>query len=194
MAYVWDRTCLGYRGRESFGVAKGWVVKVRVSPKALRVSKERVQQITSRSGGQSLEQVTGKLRSYLRGWKQYFGLADTPGVFRGIDQWSSHRLRKIELKQWKRGRTAYRDLQRRSVGGPTVGIGARFAQSCWRVVGRRALNIALPGKHFEQLGVLRLPSCEKLNSPKCPMRTHLSGGVRGECWDPWLPPIPIGDR
>jgi group II intron reverse transcriptase/maturase len=149
VARVWDRAFLGYR----FWMGKGWVVKVRVSPKALEVFKKRVRQITSRNGGRSLEQVAKELRSYLLGWKQYFGLADTPGIFRGLDQWIRHRLRMIQLKQWKRGRTVYRELQRRGVGGPALGIAARFARSWWRVAGHRALNIALPGKYFEQLGV-----------------------------------------
>jgi len=124
VARVWDRKFLGY----SFWVAKGWVVKVRVSPKALGVFKERIRRITSRSGGRSLEQVAGELRSYLLGWKQYFGLAETPGIFRGLDQWIRHRLRMIQLKQWKRGRTVYRELQRRGVGGPALGIAAWVAR------------------------------------------------------------------
>ena len=152
VARVWDRKFLGY----SFWVAKGQVIKIRVSPKALGVFKDRIRQITRRNGGRSLEQVAEELRSYLLGWRQYFGLADTPGIFRGLDRWIRHRLRMIQLKQWKRGRTVYRELQRRGVGGPALGIAARFARSWWRVAGHRALNIALPGRYFEQLGVPRL--------------------------------------
>ena len=66
VAWVWGRTFLGY----SFWVAKGRVVKLRVGAKALKGFKERVRQITSRSGGRSLEQVAGELRAYLLGWKQ----------------------------------------------------------------------------------------------------------------------------
>ena len=91
--YMWGRKFLGY----SFWVAKGQVVKLRVGAKALKVFKERIRQITSRNGGRSLEQVAGELRAYLLGWKQYFGLADTPGVFHGLDQWIHRRLRMIQL-------------------------------------------------------------------------------------------------
>ena len=31
-------------------------------------------------------------------------LAQTPGVFRGLDEWLRHRLRMLHLKQWRRGR------------------------------------------------------------------------------------------
>lgn len=152
VARVWGRKFLGY----SFWVAKGRVVKLRVGAKALKVFKERVRQITNRNGGRSLEQVAEELRAYLLGWKQYFGLANTPGIFRTLDQWIHRRLRMLQLKQWKRGRTVYRELQRRGVGGAALWIAARFARSWWHVAGHKALHIALPGKYFEQLGVPRL--------------------------------------
>ena len=45
-----------------------------------------------------------ELRRYVLGWKAYFGLADTPGVFRDLDQWIHRRLRTLQLRQWKRGK------------------------------------------------------------------------------------------
>ena len=152
VARVWGRTFLGY----SFWVAKGRVVKLRVGAKALEGFKERVRQITSRSGGRSMEQVAEKLRAYLLGWKQYFGLADTPRIFRGLDQWIHRRLRMVQLRQWKRGTTVYRELQRRGVGGAALWIAARYAQSWWHVAAHKALHVALPGRYFEGLGVPRL--------------------------------------
>ncbi len=52
-----------------------------------------------------------KLRPYLLGWKSYFGMAQTPKVWRGLDEWLRHRLRAIQLKHWKRPRTIYRELK-----------------------------------------------------------------------------------
>ena len=123
VARVWDRQFLGY----SFWVAAGKVVKRRVSKKALTKFKERVRQITSRSGGRSLQQVAEELRRYVLGWKAYFGLADTPGVFRDLDQWIHRRLRTLQLRQWKRGRTAYRELRARGVSENLAWRAARFA-------------------------------------------------------------------
>jgi hypothetical protein len=50
-------------------------------------------------------------RGYLLGWKAYFGLAQTPGVWRELDEWLRHRLRAIQLKHWKRPQTIYRELK-----------------------------------------------------------------------------------
>jgi hypothetical protein len=52
----------------------------------------RIRQLTRRSGGRSMEQVVQKLRPYLLGWKAYFGMAQTPRVWLGLDEWLRHRL------------------------------------------------------------------------------------------------------
>jgi group II intron reverse transcriptase/maturase len=152
VAPAWERSFLGY----SFWVGPGKIVKRRVAPKALTKMKERVREITSRNGGRSLAQVAVLLRSYLVGWKAYFRLADTPGILAGVDQWLHRRLRMLMLKQWKRGRTMYRELQRRGVGGAALWIAARFGRSWWHVAAHKALQIALPGRYFVSLGVPRL--------------------------------------
>lgn len=152
VARAWERSFLGY----SFWVAPGKLVKRRVAPKALVKLKERIREITSRNGGRSLAQVCAELRSYLVGWKAYFRLADTPGVFADVDKWLHRRLRMLMLKQWKRGRTMYRELQRRGVGGAALWIAARYGRSWWHVAAHKALQIALPGASFESLGVPRL--------------------------------------
>lgn len=152
VARVWNRKFLGY----SFWVAEGRQVKLRVAPKSMESFKQRIRQITNRNGGRSMERVCEELGQYLRGWRQYFALADTPSVFKGLDQWIHRRLRMLQLKQWKRGTTVYRELQRRGVGGAALWIAARYARSWWHVAAHKALHIALPGAYFESLGVVRL--------------------------------------
>ena len=152
VARVWGRKFLGY----SFWVAKGRVVKLRVGAKALKAFKERVRQITSRNSGRSLEQVAGELRAYLLGWKQYFGLANTPGIFRTLDQWIHRRLRMLQLKQWKRGTTTFQKLRQKGVPDDVAARAARFTRSWWRVATHTALHLALPGRYFEGAGVPRL--------------------------------------
>lgn len=152
VARAWERSFLGY----SFWVAAGKTIKRRVAPKAYEKLKARIRAITARNGGRSLTQVVAMLRSYLAGWKAYFRLADTPGVFTALDKWLHRRLRMLMLKQWKRGRAMYRELQRRGVSGAALWIAARYGRSWWHVAAHKALHIALPGRYFESLGVPRL--------------------------------------
>jgi group II intron reverse transcriptase/maturase len=108
VAKPWTRKFLGY----SFWVAPGRMVKRRVAPKALGKMKERVREITDRNGGRSMKSVFAELRSYLTGWKEYFCLTETPRVLSDLDEWTRHRLRMVQLKQWKRGKTIYREMTR----------------------------------------------------------------------------------
>ncbi len=106
-----ERKFLGF----SFWVAPGRVIRRRVAPAALKEMKDRVRQITSRNRGRSLTAVAAELREYLTGWKAYFRLAETPRIFRDLDEWIRHRVRAVQLKQWKRGRTMCRELRARGL-------------------------------------------------------------------------------
>jgi len=145
------RKVLGF----SFWYAKGGVVKRRVAPHALKVMKDHVRQITRRNGGRSLTSVSEDLRGYLTGWKEYFRLAETPGVFRGLDEWIRHRLRALQLKQWKRGRTVYRELRARGLSEHAAAQVAANTRRWWRNAGM-TIHIALPASVYDRLGVPRL--------------------------------------
>jgi group II intron reverse transcriptase/maturase len=136
-------------------VAPGRVVKHRVSGRALKTMKERVRQITRRNRGRNLAQIAQDLRSYLTGWKNYFRLAATPNVFAKLDQWIRHRLRAIQLKQWKRGRTIYRELRARGLSANGAATVAANGRRWWRNSGM-LINVAFPISFFDKLGVPRL--------------------------------------
>lgn len=148
VAPVWDRDFLGY----SMWVAPGKVVRLRVAKKALGKMKGRVRQITRRQGGRSMSTVVRKLRSYLTGWRNYFDLAATPKIFATLDQWIRRRLRALQLTQWKRGRTVFRELRAR---GASVRVAAEVAAQTrrwwWNACHR--VHIILRNSHFAELGL-----------------------------------------
>jgi len=148
---AWNRKILGY----SFWVAPGSTVKRRVASKALATMKECVRLITRRSGGRSIEQVCERLGEYLRGWKEYFRLADTPGIFADLDEWIRHRLRAIHLKHWKRGTTIYRELHARGLPRHAAATVAANGHRWWKN-SAKLINVAFPICYFDQLGIPRL--------------------------------------
>ena len=99
VASVFGRKFLGY----SFWVAPGGVIKRKVAEKPLAGVQAAHSATDLPIGGRSLQEVVERLRTYVLGWKAYFRLAQTPQVWRELDQWMRHRLRAIQLKQWKRG-------------------------------------------------------------------------------------------
>ncbi len=152
VARVWDRKFLGY----SFWVAKRGEVKMRVASKALKKMKEHIRRMTSRVGGKSMKVVAAELRKYLTGWKTYFKLADTPSVFRELDGWVRHRLRAVQLKQWKCGTTAYVKLRARGLNARDARVVASHMGHWWKASECGLILAALPPHYFDQLGVPRL--------------------------------------
>ena len=145
------RKFLGY----AFWYGPGGQVKCRVADKALKAFKQRIRQLTRRSGGRNLSEIAERLRAYMPGWKAYFQLAQTPNVFRGLDEWVRRRLRAVQLKHWRRGTTMYRELK--AMGASDEDARKVAANSrCWWRNSRLRLNRAMPIAYFDQLGVPRL--------------------------------------
>ena len=151
VASVFGRKFLGY----ALWQAGNGEVRRGVSGKALEAFRQRVRQLTRRNGGRSMAEVVERLRRYLLGWKGYFRLAQTPRIWRSLDEWIRRRLRALLLKQWRRGKTIYRELLQ-------LGANPRVAQSV-AALSRRWWHNSLSAVHhvltiafFDRLGVPRL--------------------------------------
>ncbi|SAI66047.1 reverse transcriptase [Bordetella ansorpii] len=151
VASAFNRKFLGY----ALWVAPGKQVKRAVAAKPLATFKQRIREMTGRSGGRSLGQVVQKLRAYLLGWKAYFGLSQTPGVWRGLDEWLRHRLRAIQLKHWKRGKTMFRELRALGASHDVAHQIAANGRRWWRNSGK-LLGSVLTVAWFDRLGLPRL--------------------------------------
>ena len=150
VAGITGRKFLGY----GFWFAKGGV-KRKVAAKPLATFKQRIRQLTRRSGGRSMAEVIERLRPYVLGWKAYYGLAQTPGIWRSLDEWLRHRLRAIQLKHWKRGTTMYRELLNLGAAEHVARRVAANSRRWWRNSDgdiKRVLTIA----YFDRLRVPRL--------------------------------------
>ena len=101
------------------------------------------------------KQVVERLRSYVLGWKAYFGKAETPRVWRELDQWIRHRMRAIQLKQWRRGTTAYRELRARGARQDVARMVAGNMRRSRHNSGT-PLNGVLDLRWADQLGIPRL--------------------------------------
>lgn len=150
VASVAGRKFLGY----SFWFAKE-SVKRGVADKPMATFKQRVRQLTRRSCGRSMTEVIERLKPYLLGWKAYFGLAQTPKIWRTLDEWLRHRLRAIQLEHWRRGSTIYRELLNLGAAAHVAKRVAGNSRCWWRNSDgdiKRVLTIA----YFDKLGVPRL--------------------------------------
>jgi RNA-directed DNA polymerase len=151
VASAFGRKFLGYE----LWLARDTEVKRAVSKKALETFRQKIRQLTRRSGGRSIAEVIDKLRSYVLGWKGYFGLAQTPRVLGKLDEWMRHRIRAIHLKQWKRGATIYRELLKLGTKPKVALLVAKNSRRWWHN-SRLALNSVLTTAYFDRLGMPRL--------------------------------------
>src|SRR5207302_8336175 len=139
-----------------FSFTGGAEVKRRIAPKALLRCKQRVRELTRRTRGVSLQQMTKELASYLRGWKGYFGYCQTPSVLQRLEEWIRRRLRSMIWKQWKRGTVRLVKLRQRNVGAALAAQTAGSPHGPWRVANSPALSSAFPIAYFDALGLPRL--------------------------------------
>ncbi|MFM9438526.1 RNA-directed DNA polymerase [Janthinobacterium sp. CG_23.3] len=151
VAGAFGRKFLGY----SLWAGPKGEVKRAVSAKARETFKQRIRELTRRTCGRSMTELVEPLRRYVLGWKAYFGLAQTPRVWRQLDEWMRHRLRAIQLKHWKRGTTAYREC---IALGAKPWLAQKVAANCrrWWFISRRSLNAVLTTAYFDRLGFPRL--------------------------------------
>jgi RNA-directed DNA polymerase len=137
-----------------FSISNAREPKRRIAPKVLTRCKQKIRELTGRTRGISLKQMTKELAAYLRGWKSYFGFCETPAVLKSLDQWIRRRLRSVIWKQWQRRRTG--KLIARGVGRELARQTAFSACGPWRLANSPALSYAFPIAYFDSLGLPRL--------------------------------------
>jgi RNA-directed DNA polymerase len=125
----------------------------RIAPKAIARFKERIRKQTRRTRGSSLAQMVKQLVTYLRGWLGYFGDCQTPSVLQSLEAWLRRRLRSVVWKQWKQGRTRFRELRKRNVSKDLAAQTAGSPHGPWRIANSPALALALPNAYFAELGL-----------------------------------------
>jgi RNA-directed DNA polymerase len=125
----------------------------RIAPKAITRFQERIREQTRRTRSISLPQMVKEITTYLRGWLGYFGDCQTPSVLRSLETWLRRRLRSVVWKQWKRGRTRFRELRKRGVRQDLAAQTAGSPHGPWRIANSPALTIALPNAYFAELAL-----------------------------------------
>jgi RNA-directed DNA polymerase len=150
------RHFLGFRLRKH---PKTGIVEIRLSRRSEERLVAKVVELTPRGWGNSVSACITRIRSYVRGWVNYFGIC-THGVDHLLPQLDAHirrRLRAIQLSHWKRKRSTARKLiqlgvQRRTAWR-TVYNGRK---STWALSHAPAVELALSPAHFAALGLLSL--------------------------------------
>lgn len=123
--------------------------KVRIAPQSLQRVKQKIRQITSRKRPVFLGDRIEELNEYLMGWLGYFALADTPSVFKRLDEWVRRRLRMCLWKQWKLPRTKVKRLIALGVPKGKAYEWGNSRKGYWRISKSPVLHRTLDKRFFE---------------------------------------------
>ena len=141
----WKRKFLGF----TFTTQR----KRAIAPASKAKFKKRIRQLTKRNRGSSLKRVVNELRSYLLGWRGYFGSCQTPSVLRDFDSWIHRRLRCYAWKQWKTGKRRFEELRRLGISKDLAAQTAGSRKRYWHISRSPALTMALSRAYLIELGL-----------------------------------------
>ena len=148
VARPWDRTFLGY----SFTVDRE--PKPKVARRSVHRLKDKLRAVFRAARGRRLKDTIATLVPIIRGWTAYYRLSRVGNVFEELDQWLRRKLRAVLWRQWKRGRTRFRELQHRGLTAEHARLSARNGRGPWWNAGASHMNAAVPTSALHQLGLV----------------------------------------
>ena len=130
--------------------------RFKVHKKSLAKMKKRLRAITNRSKAISNEERPLILKRFVKGWVNYFKLADMKNMLRQMDEWLRRRIRAIYWKQWKKVKTRYRMIRQYNLPDWKVHELANCRKGIWRAA--LMLNQILTNKEIARQGYISLTS------------------------------------
>ena len=129
---------------------------LRWHPKAIAKFKHEVRLLTGRSWGVSMEERLNALTKYLRGWINYFGIANQYQYSVDLDYWIRRRIRMCYWKQWRRPRTKVRNLLKLGVHKKLAIACGITSKSYWHSARTEGIQKGLTNKYLEDQGLYSL--------------------------------------
>ena len=141
--------------------------RIQWHPKTLLTFKQRIRELTNRNWGVSMKYQLFKISQYLRGWINYFGIANSYQRCVDLDHWIRRRVRMAYWRQWRKPRTKVRSLM-------GLGVHVQAAVACgitskgpWRSAKTLGINQALSLDYLKSEGLYSLrDGWIKLHYPK----------------------------
>ncbi|MFX0560732.1 group II intron maturase-specific domain-containing protein [Tepidibacillus infernus] len=133
--------------------------RLRIHPKSIQKLKDKIREVTGRSNGMGIEERRTKLNQVVRGWTNYFKLADAKNLLSSLDEWLRSRIRMVTWKRWKRIRTRFENLKKAGVSEEQAWMWANTRKGYWRTAHSPILTKALSNERFKRAGYLSFSEC-----------------------------------
>ncbi len=143
------------RGIKFLGVEIG-LTWIRIQNKKVAAFKAKVKAITRRNSPVNLAKIISDLTPVMRGYANYFRMANCKGLFRELMSWIRRRLRAKQLALWKRASRLHRRLRQLGYQGEFLKIRMR----CWRNSRSHLASWSMPNGWFSERGLFDLATVE----------------------------------
>ena len=121
----------------------GTGIYVRVHGKSWRKMKSRLKELSSRRSVQSIRPSLERIKVFMRGWLNYYGIAEMKKRIEELNKWLYHRIRMCIWKQWKKPRTKVRNLQKMGVPKDLAWQAGNSRRGYWFTTHTVAINMAM---------------------------------------------------
>jgi RNA-directed DNA polymerase len=122
-----------------------------VHAKRIKRFKDKIREATKRNIGKPIAEVIKKLNPILRGWMNYYRVANIKPLIINLMSWVRRRLRMIRMKQWKTYKKMHKEMRKLGFKG-TV----KMAVTKWKNSKVRIIHMLMPNQYFEELGLIDL--------------------------------------
>ena len=141
------------------------ITEVRLSKKTRRRIRSKVQELTPRNWGQSIQACLQKVNQYLEGWIGYFRQCSSPSFLEGVDCHLRRRIRAIIIRHRKRPRHLYRHLVKQGAPRNAAAKLAFSSRGIWFKSNMAGVNLAYKNKWFMGKLVNLVHAWSRLNAP-----------------------------
>ena len=131
---------------------------LQIAPKALSRFKQRVRQLSSRTWSVPMQFKIAKLSQYLRGWINYYGIANCYQLCVDLDHWIRRRIRMCYWKLWRRVRTRVSNLLSLGVPSSLAITTGSSRKSYWHSSKSPGINMGLSVEWLTNQGLVSLRS------------------------------------
>jgi len=121
-----------------------------VNPKRIKRFKDKIRRKTVRGTGRKMEDIIKDLNPVLRGWINYYRVANIKSFIRDLMGWIRRRLRMIKIRQWKSYKAMHKEMRKQGIKGN----GEKMAITKWKNSNVHIVHMLLPNKLFESLGLI----------------------------------------
>jgi len=137
-----------------FWINKQGQYKPKPHLKSIQKFKRKLKQLTKRNWSISLDSRIKQLNYLIRGWVNYFRIANMKGVLERIDERLRTRIRVIIWKQWKKIRVRYNGLRQLGVSHEIAFNCANSRKSYQQICKTRYVQFAINNERLRKRGLV----------------------------------------